>query len=130
MLTLSVSSEWLNYQLDREDVMLNQSENLELNSKGYLVNFDAWNEDFAIEMAKEHGLILKDRHWLVINFLRDYQSEYGIAPDHREVIKKLNKQINPTTPCTKKHLEGLFGEGGCKLACKLAGLSNCHCRSV
>ena len=110
--------------------MLNQSANLEFNSKGYLVNFDAWNKGFSIEMAKEHGLLLKDRHWLVINFLRDYQSEYGIAPDHREVIKKLNKQINPTTPFTKKHLEGLFGKGGCKLACKIAGLPNCHCRGV
>lgn len=110
--------------------MLNRNTNLEFNSKGYMVNFDAWSKGFAIEMAKEHGLVLKDCHWLVINFLRDYQSEYGIAPDHREVIKKLSKQINPTTPCTKKHLEGLFGEGGCKLACKIAGLPDCHCRGV
>ena len=36
--------------------MLNQNVSLEFNSKGYLVNFDAWNEDFAIEQAKEHGL--------------------------------------------------------------------------
>lgn len=110
--------------------MLNQNAGLELNSKGYLVNFDAWNQDFAIEMAKEHGLELTDCHWLVINFLRDYQAEYGIAPDHREIIKKLSKQINPTVPCTRKNLENLFGEGGCKLACKIAGLPNCHCRGV
>ena len=110
--------------------MLNQSIGLELNSKGYLVNFDAWNEDFAVELAKEHGLDLTDRHWIVINFLRDYQSEYGIAPDHREVIKKLGKQISPTSPCTRQHLESLFGQGGCELACKMAGLPNCHCRSV
>lgn len=110
--------------------MLNQSTSLELNSKGYLANFDAWNQDFAIEMAKEHGLVMTECHWLVINFLRDYQSEFGLAPDHREIIKKLSKQINPTTPCTRKHLEGLFGEGGCKLACKMAGLPDCHCRGA
>ena len=110
--------------------MLDQSAGLKLNSKGYLLNFDAWDKDFAIELAKEHDLVLTDCHWLVINFLRDYQAEYGLAPDHRENIKKLSKQINPTTPCTRKHLEGLFGEGGCKLACKIAGLPNCHCRGV
>ena len=110
--------------------MLNQSVNLELNNKGYLVNFDAWNEDFAMELAKEHGLVLTDYHWMVINFLRDYQSEYGIAPDHREVIKKLNKQNSPTAPYTKKRLGDLFGKDGCKLACRIAGLPNCHCRGA
>ncbi|MCK4833351.1 MAG: TusE/DsrC/DsvC family sulfur relay protein [Gammaproteobacteria bacterium] len=110
--------------------MLNQSAGLELNSKGYLVNFDAWSRDFAMQMAKEHGLDLTDCHWLVINFMRDYQVEYGIAPDHREIIKRFSKQINPDVPCTRKHLEGLFGEDGCKLACKIAGLPDCHCRSV
>lgn len=110
--------------------MLNQNIEFDLNTNGYLINFDAWNKDFAIQLAKEHDLELTDCHWHVINFLRDYQSEYGIAPDPREIIKKLSKQINPTAPCTRQHLEGLFGEGGCKLACKIAGLQNCHCRSV
>jgi tRNA 2-thiouridine synthesizing protein E len=110
--------------------MLNQNSSLELNRKGYLVNFDAWDKEFAIDLAKEHGLDLTDCHWLIIGFLRDYQSEYGIAPDPREIIKKLSKQINPTAPCTRKHLEGLFGQGGCELACKIAGLPNCHCRGL
>ena len=110
--------------------MLNQNANLELNSKGYLNNFDAWNEDFAIRLAKEHGLDLTEYQWLVINFLRDYHSEYDIAPGPREIIQKLSKQINPTVPYTKKHLEGLFGQGGCKLACKIAGLPDCHCRGA
>ena len=110
--------------------MLNQSAGLEFNSKGYLIDFDAWNKDFAIKQAKEHDLDLTDCHWLVINFLRGYHLEYGIAPDPREIIKKLSKQIDPTTPCTRKRLEGLFGQDGCKLACKIAGLPNCHCRGV
>ena len=110
--------------------MLDQSVNLELNNKGYLVNFDAWSEDFAIELAKEHGLVLTDDHWMVINFLRDYQSEYGIAPDHREVIKKLNKQISLSDPYTRKRLGDLFGKDGCNLACRIAGLPNCHCRGA
>ena len=110
--------------------MLNQSKNLEFNSKGYLVNFDAWDEDFAMQLAKENNLVLTDCHWLVINCLRDYQSEYGIAPDQREIIKRLSKEVDPATPCNKKHLEGMFGQGGCELACKIAGLPNCHCRGV
>ena len=110
--------------------MLHQSTGLEFNSKGYLVNFDAWNKDFAITLAKENGVELTDCHWLIINYLRDYYTEYGIAPEPRIIIKNLSHQISPTEPCTRKRLEGLFAQGGCKLACKIAGLQNCHCRSA
>jgi TusE/DsrC/DsvC family sulfur relay protein len=110
--------------------MLNQSTDLEFNSKGYLVNFDAWNRDLAIQLAKEHDIELTDCHWLIINFLRGYYMEYDIAPEPRIIIKSLGKQINPTEPCTKKQLEGLFAQGGCEVACKIAGLPNCHCKGV
>jgi tRNA 2-thiouridine synthesizing protein E len=110
--------------------MLNQSAGVEFNSKGYLVNFDAWSKDLAIKLAKEHDLDLTDCHWLIINFLRDYYSEYDIPPEPGIIIKNLSSQINPDVPCTRKHLESLFAEGGCELACKIAGLPSCHCRGV
>lgn len=110
--------------------MLNQSTGQEFNSKGYLVNFDAWDTDFARNLASDHGLGLTDCHWLIINFLREYYSEYGIAPEPGIIVKTLSEKITPDAPCTRKHLEGLFAEGGCELACKIAGLPNCHCRGV
>jgi TusE/DsrC/DsvC family sulfur relay protein len=110
--------------------MLNQDINPEFNNKGYLADFSAWNKDLAIRLAEENGVELADCHWLVIEFLRNYYSEYELAPDPREIIKQLSKEINPTAPCTRKHLDGLFGKGGCKLACKIAGLPDCHCRGA
>jgi len=110
--------------------MSNQSKSFELNSKGYLRDFDVWNRDFAIALAKENNIELTDCHWLIIDFLRDYYPEYGIAPDPREIIKILGKKINPDVPCTRKHLESLFAKGGCRLACKIAGLPDCYCRGL
>jgi len=81
-----------------------------------------------MELAKEHGVELTQCHWLIIDFLRGYYLEYGIAPDPREIIKKLGKQINPNVQCTKKHLESLFAQGGCKLACQIAGLPDSYCK--
>jgi tRNA 2-thiouridine synthesizing protein E len=117
-------------RLAREDDMLHLGAGQEFNSTGYLVNFDAWDKDFAISLAQEHGLDLTDCHWLIINFLRDYYMEYGIAPEPRIIIKRLSNKITPDVPCTRRHLEGLFADGGCKLACKIAGLPNCHCSGV
>ena len=110
--------------------MLNANTGYEYNSRGYLRNFDTWDREFAVELAGEHGLELTQCHWLVIDYLRNYWSEYGIAPDPRDIVKKLSGQISPGAPCNRKHLEGLFGDGGCELACKIAGLQNCHCRSA
>jgi len=110
--------------------MLNQGRGLELNSKGYLANFDAWNKNFALDIAQKHDLVLTECHWYIINFLREYYVELGIPADPREIIKKLGNKINPDAPCSKKRLEGLFADGGCKLACKIAGLPDCHCRGV
>ena len=110
--------------------MLHQSTGLEFNSKGYLVNFDAWNRDFAETLARENGVELTDCHWRIIDFLRDYYTEYGIAPEPRIIIKSLSKEISPNTTCTRRNLESLFAGGGCKLACKIAGLPDCHCPPV
>ena len=107
--------------------MLNSIAGVELNNKGYLVNFDAWNEEVARAIAKEHDLELGECHWKVINFMRDYFVEYGIAPDPRQVIAGVGNHINPHVKCRKKDLENLFG-GGCKQACKIAGLPDSFCR--
>lgn len=110
--------------------MSNSLSGVQRNSKGYLVDFNAWDKNIAIELAKESGLELTDCHWIIINFLRDYYSEYGIAPDAREIIHKIGKKIYPDIECKRKDLEKLFANGGCKLACQIAGLPNCPCRGV
>jgi len=111
--------------------MLNQKAGYELDSNGYLSDFNMWSKGFAVDLAEENGIELTECHWHVINYLRDYWSEFGLAPDPRVIVKNLSEKITPAGPqCTKSHLEGMFGEDGCKLACKIAGLQNCHCRSA
>jgi dissimilatory sulfite reductase related protein len=108
--------------------MLSSIEGVELNSKGYLVNFEDWNKDIALMLSKKQNLELTECHWTVINFLREYFGEYGVAPGSREIINKIGETINPQLECDRKHLENLFAEGGCKLACQIAGLPDSFCR--
>ena len=44
---------------------------IETTEMGYLVNAEDWSEDLAKEIASAEKLELTDRHWDVINHLRD-----------------------------------------------------------
>jgi tRNA 2-thiouridine synthesizing protein E len=57
---------------------------------------------------------LTDKHWKVINYLREYYLEFGIAPMIRKLCKK--------TEFSLKEIYDLFPSGPAKGACKVAGL--------
>ena len=99
-----------------------------VNHKGYLVDFDDWNKDFANAMAETDLLKLTECHWAAISFLREYYTEYQIPPHPRAVIKAVGEKIN-ALGCTKKDLEKAFPLGGCKQACRLAGLPSYYCHA-
>ncbi len=102
---------------------------LELNRKGHLARFDDWDRDVAQAMAEDEGLTLTDCHWSVIGFLRDYYATHEIPPSPRVVVKTIGQEISAHVPCTRKHLDALFPKGGCKQACRIAGLPNYYCHA-
>jgi tRNA 2-thiouridine synthesizing protein E len=57
---------------------------------------------------------MTDEHWTVVNYIRDYFSEFGTAP----MIRKLCKKTFPI-----KRVYELFPSGPAKGACKVAGLA-------
>ena len=88
---------------------------LEFDTDNHLKNRDDWDEQVAVELAKEEGILeLTDRHWLVINFMRKEYMEKGDAPS----IRKLTKESGVET----KELYALFPKGPAKKAAKVAGL--------
>ncbi|MCL5992012.1 MAG: TusE/DsrC/DsvC family sulfur relay protein [Bacteroidetes bacterium] len=88
---------------------------LEFDADNHLKNRDDWNEQVALELAKEEGIAeLTDRHWLVVNFMRKVFMEKGDAPS----IRKLTKESGVET----KELYALFPKGPAKKAAKIAGL--------
>ena len=94
---------------------------LETDEEGYLANLNDWNEDCARVMAKIDGCDLSDNHWEVINFLREYYSEYQIAPAVRVLTKAIGKKLGPDKG-NSQYLYELFPYGPAKQACKIAGL--------
>ena len=102
---------------------------LDVNHKGYLTDFKAWDKEVAEAIAGEEGITLSDCHWAVISFLRDYYSEFEHPPSPRLIIRGIGEHLTLNAPCTRKTLEALFPEGGCKQACRIAGLPDYYCHS-
>ena len=87
----------------------------EVDEEGFLANPSEWEPELAICLARAQGINeLTEDHWKVINFLRSYYLEFGIAPMIRRLVKE--------TGFSLKHIYELFPSGPAKGACKLAGL--------
>ncbi len=88
---------------------------VEVDEDGFIQEPDKWSEELAIAIAKTEDIPeLTEDHWKVINYLRDYYQEFGIAP----MIRKLCKD----TGFKLKYIYELFPSGPAKGACKIAGL--------
>jgi tRNA 2-thiouridine synthesizing protein E len=106
-----------------------QGRDLPINSKGFLADFAAWNEDVAKAIAAGDGLELTDCHWAAIRYLRDFFTEFEVPPSPRLVIQNVGEKLAHGRTCTRKTLEALFPKGGCKQACRIAGLPAYYCHS-
>ena len=93
----------------------------ETDEEGYLINLSDWTEDAANYLAKTENLELSPAHWEVLNFLRQYYTDFQIAPAVRVLTKAIGKQLGADKG-TSKYLYELFPYGPAKQACKIAGL--------
>ncbi len=93
----------------------------EHDEEGYITDVSSWNEDIAKMIAQAEGIDMTSEHWEVINFLREYYTEYQIAPAVRVLTKAVAKKLGPEKG-NNKYLYELFPYGPGKQACKIAGL--------
>ncbi|HOC44319.1 MAG TPA: TusE/DsrC/DsvC family sulfur relay protein [Thermoanaerobaculales bacterium] len=88
---------------------------LEVDEDGFMQDPNQWNQDVAAALATTEGVSgLTDSHWKVVNYLREYYLQFGVAP----MIRKLCKQ----TGFSLKEIYEMFPSGPAKGACKVAGL--------
>jgi TusE/DsrC/DsvC family sulfur relay protein len=89
---------------------------IEVNEEGFLARPEEWSEEAARILARvEEGLEeITAEHWAVVNYIRGYYLEKGLAPMVRKICQ--------TTGFPLKHIYELFPSGPAKGACKVAGL--------
>ncbi|UCH41742.1 MAG: TusE/DsrC/DsvC family sulfur relay protein [Gammaproteobacteria bacterium] len=89
---------------------------------GFLQNIEDWSEDVALAIAAEEQLELTERHWDLVNYLRDeYVNNGGNQPNTRNLVKAMartwdDKSVNAKT------LYDLFPGDPSKQGGRIAGL--------
>ena len=88
---------------------------------GFLSNIEDWTEDVAAVIAQQEGIELGQKHWDVINYLRDeFINNKEIQPNTRNMIKDMGKLWGEKID--SKALFDLFPGNPSKQAGRIGGL--------
>lgn len=91
-------------------------------ASGFLESIEDWTEAIAEQIAVKEGIIMTDRHWDLIRFLRDeYLNNAGNQPNTRNIVKAMSKQWQDKS-INAKSLYDLFPGDPSKQAGKIGGL--------
>ena len=88
---------------------------LEIDEDGFIQQPEKWSEAVAEDLAKtENASPMGEEAWKLVNYLRKYYMDFGIAPPIRMLCKQTGFDL--------KYIYQLFPGGPAKGACKIAGL--------
>ena len=94
---------------------------IETNATGFLVNQEDWSKELAEHMAKLEGITLTQKHWDLIDFLRDeFINNSGNQPNTRNIVKAMADKWG--TNVIQKDVYDLFPKDPSKQGGRIAGL--------
>lgn len=91
---------------------------LATDAEGYLLEAD-FSEEAVKVIAAAEGIELTQKHWDVLNYLRDQYREHGHTPNFRNMLKGV-QEFWPEAD--SKALYDLLPTGPAKQGCKVGGL--------
>ncbi|CUX95633.1 Sulfurtransferase TusE [Candidatus Mikella endobia] len=90
-------------------------------AQGYLIRYQDWSEELAIEIARLEGIYLSESHWEVIYFVRSFYLQYNTSPSIRMLVTAMAKAYGDKKG-NSRYLFRLFFKGPANQATKIAGL--------
>jgi tRNA 2-thiouridine synthesizing protein E len=94
---------------------------IETNATGFLVNLEDWSKELAEHMAQLEGITLTQKHWDLIDYLRDeYINNSGNQPNTRNIVKAMADKWG--TAVIQKDVYDLFPKDPSKQGGRIAGL--------
>lgn len=88
----------------------------EIDEDGFIQEPEKWSEAVAEDLAKDESSItpMPADQWRLVNYIRDYYLQFGVAPPVRMLCKKNDFDL--------KYVYEMFPKGPAAGACKVAGL--------
>ncbi len=94
---------------------------IETTATGFLANINDWTEGLASAIASEEDIELTERHWDLINYLREeFVNNGGNQPNNRAILKAMSEKWG--TKISSKELYDLFPGNPSKQAGQIGGL--------
>jgi tRNA 2-thiouridine synthesizing protein E len=94
---------------------------IETTANGYLVDQDDWSKELAAHIAAHEQISLTDRHWDVIDYLREeYFDNNQSTPNTRTILKAMSDKWGERVD--QKTLYDLFPLDPSKQGGRIAGL--------
>ncbi|MEE9493792.1 MAG: TusE/DsrC/DsvC family sulfur relay protein [Gammaproteobacteria bacterium] len=94
---------------------------IETTDNGYLVNIEDWSKEVAQVMADADEVVMSEKHWDIVEFLRnEHFDNGGNEPNERTITKEMGKKWGTKT--NSKEMYGYFPGMPSKQGRKIAGL--------
>lgn len=92
-------------------IMDENGDSILCDGEGYLLDLEAWSEDYVYASARREELELHDEHWQVIYFIRTFHDRHGVQAPVRDMIKHF-KKIWGKEKGNSRYLHQIFPKGG------------------
>ena len=86
-------------------------EDILCDGEGYLLDLEAWSEDYVHASAQREDLELTDDHWQVIHYIRDFQEKHSVQAPVRDMVKHF-KKVWGKEKGNSAYLHQIFPKGG------------------
>jgi len=88
---------------------------IDFDQEGFMTDPALWDRDVAVAIATDEGIEeIGDKHWEIVDFIRDYWKEHDLAPPVRLICKEVGVSV--------REIYKLFTSGPARGACRIAGL--------
>lgn len=88
---------------------------IEFDNDGFMTEPSLWDRKVASAIATDEGIDqITEKHWRIVDFIREYWKEHDLAPPVRLICKEVDVSV--------REIYKLFASGPARGACRIAGL--------